>query len=127
MPWNLITEATATYYSYIMNTLNSIKLADIAAGDAVLADNTWWVAEPEWYFNISPDANFDNRLCFAAQQSLSLGFHSNALSYNLGGALGHIRGSLDAVIDNARYEACVEFQSKLVTDAHGVNRYIPAP
>lgn len=56
-----------------------------------------------------------------------MGFHSNNLAYDLGGALGHIRGSLDAVIDNVSYKACVEFQSKLITDAHGVNRYIPSP
>jgi len=49
-----------------MNTLNSYKPADITAGSATLADNSWWVAEPEWFFDIEPDAHYDNRICFSA-------------------------------------------------------------
>ena len=59
--------------------------------------------------------------------NMSIGFHSNNVSYDLGGALGHIYGNADVVIDNISYQACVQLQSKLVTDAHGVERYLPNP
>jgi len=39
-----------------MNILNSYKLPDFAAGAANLADNTWSIEEPEYFFDIELDA-----------------------------------------------------------------------
>jgi len=69
----------------------------------------------------------NNIIVGVANSGLNIGFHSSTVSYDLGGILGHIRGSLDSIIHKASYLSNVEITSMLTTDAHGVQRYIPVP
>ena len=60
-------------------------------------------------------------------RNVGVGFHSQSISYDLGGALGHIYGSLSASINGMLFNVILRFHECSFSDSFGVDRLIPIP
>ena len=60
-------------------------------------------------------------------RNVGVGFHSQSISYDLGGILGHIYGSLSASINGMLFNVIIRFHEISYSDSFGNDRLIPMP